>query len=148
MASVMMAVATWMVASTSTGPSTLGSTCRHMMRIHATPSDARGLHVFLVALDHLPRTVAHTAPVGQRDGQDQHPERQASFALGNIARPMPADQQRHQDGGKDSITSQTASRSASMRPPTKPDDQAQAHATSTDSTTDGQAPTNERIRAP
>jgi hypothetical protein len=27
-ASVMMAVATWMVASTSTGPSTLGSTCR------------------------------------------------------------------------------------------------------------------------
>src|SRR4029450_7487523 len=36
-ASVMMAVATWMVASTSTGPITLGSTWRAMMRSGATP---------------------------------------------------------------------------------------------------------------
>ena len=32
-----MASATWMVASTSTGPSTLGSTCFHMMRPELTP---------------------------------------------------------------------------------------------------------------
>src|SRR5205814_1016380 len=36
-ASVMIAVATWMVASTSTGPITLGSTWRRMMRNDETP---------------------------------------------------------------------------------------------------------------
>ena len=36
-ASVMMAVATWIVAKTSTGPKTLGKTCFRMMRRGDTP---------------------------------------------------------------------------------------------------------------
>ena len=57
-ASVMIAVARWIVAITSTGPSTLGSTCGEHDRERPAADDARRLHVLLVLLDQVePRTV-------------------------------------------------------------------------------------------
>ena len=100
MASVMMAVATWMVASTSTGPITLGSTWRahDAQRRHA--GDARGLHVFLVALHQ--RGAAHRArvlhPAGQRDRRGSARRRpRVSCAFGKHRAAHAGDQQRHQD---------------------------------------------------
>ena len=100
-ASVRIAVAMLIVASTSTGPSTLGSRCRAMIPSGDHADDARGLHVLLVLLHH--RRAAHRArvlhPVGQADREDQH--RQHRDLVVRIARQRHAghavDQQRDQD---------------------------------------------------
>ena len=101
MASVMMAVPTCSVASTSTGPVTFGSTCENMIAKWLAADDARGLHVFLVALHQ--RGAAHRAgvlhPAGRGDGEDQHVHRQlVVHALRQRNARDTVDQQRDQDG--------------------------------------------------
>ena len=102
-ASVMIAVAMLIVASTSTGPSTFGSRCRRMMRERSDADDARGVDVILVLLDH--RRAAHGArvlhPVGNADREDQHEQRDRAVRVARQHRAGHAvDQQRDQDGRK------------------------------------------------
>jgi hypothetical protein len=88
-ASVMIAAATWIVASTSTGPSTLGSTWRNMMRSGATPiTRAACTYSLLRSTSVEPRTVRAycTQPVSEM-ATISTPKASVSCASGNIARP-------------------------------------------------------------
>ena len=99
MASVMMAVATWMVASTSTGPITLGSTWRAMMRSGETPvTRAACTYSLLRSTSVEPRTVRAycTQPVSEID-EDQHAEGHGVVRVGKQRAADAGDQQRHQD---------------------------------------------------
>ncbi len=130
-ASVMIAVATWIVASTSTGPITLGSTWRSMMRQRRHAGHARRLHVFLVALDHASSRApcARTAPSRSARWRRSARRRRASRARsGTARRPTPAISSAIRIGGKDSITSQTRIRKASTQPPPEAGEQAQTDA--------------------
>ena len=98
-ASARIAIATWIVESTSTGPITLGSTwLQHdPQRRHA--DDPRRLHVLLVPLDH--RRAAHGArvlhPARQRDGDDEHAEGERVVGVREERVADAGEQQRDQD---------------------------------------------------
>ena len=99
-ASVMMAVAMWIVAITSTGPSTLGSTWRHHDRQRVHADQPRRLHVFLVASrpawSRAP--CARTAPSRRcRSRRSARRTPALSCAFGSTARGDAVDQQRDQD---------------------------------------------------
>jgi hypothetical protein len=108
-----------MVASTSTGPSTLGSTWRSMMRAGADADHARRLHVFLVALDQ--RRAAHGArvlhPAGQPMAMISTQKASVSCAFG-ASRGDAVDQQRDQDRRERQHHVATRMMKASTQPPT------------------------------
>ena len=111
----MMAVAMWMVAITSTGPVTLGSTCRSMIATEAA-GHAGGVHVLLVLLDH--RRAANgagvVAPSRRCDRADQHEQRQLVVRCsGQCVRATPLISSAIRIAGNDSWTSATRMMNAS-----------------------------------
>ena len=102
-ASVMMAMARWMVAITSTGPMTLGRMWRRRMVKGPMPiRRAACTYSLLRSTSVEPRTVrAYCTPARNADREDQDVQRQLVV---HVARQQAArhavDQQRHQDGGK------------------------------------------------
>ena len=148
-ASVMMAVATWMVASTSTGPITLGNTWRRMMRRGDTPvTRAACTYSLLRSTSVEPRTVRAycTQPVSVME-MINTPKATESAALGNSARPTPAIRSATRMEGKDSITSQVRMMSASTLPPKKPASKPSDTPITTERKTEA-APTSKEMRAP
>ena len=148
-ASVRMAAATWIVASTSTGPMTLGSTCLNMMRDGRTPmTRAACTYSRLRSTSVEPRTVRAycTQPVSEMATMST-PKARVSCALGKIARPTPSINSATNSDGNDNITSQMRMMTASTLPPAKPDSRPRATPTTIDSSTEAR-PTNSEIRAP
>ena len=148
-ASVMMAVATWIVASTSTGPSTLGSTCRRMMRSEDTPvTRAACTYSLLRSTMVEPRTVRAycTQPVSVID-TIKTPSARLSGAFGNTARPTPAISSATRMAGNDNITSHKRISAASTQPPRKPASRPSTTPMTTDRITDAN-PTASEMRAP
>src|SRR6218665_1526172 len=148
-ASVMIAVATCMVASTSTGPMTLGSTCRRMMRSGATPATrAACTYSLLRSTSVEPRTVRAycTQPVSEID-RISTPKASDSWACGNSTRPTPAISKATRMGGKESITSHSRISTASIQPPRKPASRPRDTPSATDSSTETM-PTTSEMRAP
>ena len=98
-ASVRIAVATWIVASTSTGPMTLGSTCFRMMRSGATPTTrAACTYSLLRSTSVEPRTVrAYCTQPGKRDREHEHRKGQRVVRVGKHRAADAVDQQRDQD---------------------------------------------------
>ena len=148
-ASVMIAEATWMVASTSTGPITLGSTWRSMMRADDTPiTRAACTYSLLRSTIVEPRTVrAYCTQPGSAMARISTAKASVSCAFGNSARPTPSISSAIRIDGNDSITSQTRMISASTRPPTKPDSRPSPTPSTTDTTTEAR-PTSSEMRAP
>ena len=145
----MMAVATWMVASTMTGPRMFGSTWRIMMRRGATPvTRAASTYSLLRSTSVEPRTVRAywTQPVSEM-AMINTPSARYSLPFGNSARLTPAMSSAIRMAGKDSITSHTRMMKASTMPPRKPARSPSPTPTTTDSTTDAN-PTSSEIRAP
>src|SRR6218665_77136 len=148
-ASVMIAVATCIVASTSPGPMTLGSTCRRMMRSGATPATrAACTYSLLRSTSVEPRTVRAycTQPVSEID-RISTPKASDSWACGNSTRPTPAISKATRMGGKDSITSHNRISTASIQPPRKPASRPRDTPSATDSSTETR-PTTSEMRAP
>src|SRR5450755_480513 len=100
-ASARMAVATWMVESTSTGPITFGSTCFLMMRNGATPmTRAACTYSLLRSTIVEPRTARVLHPAGKRDGDDEHTEGERIVRTRKERAADARDQQRDQDRWK------------------------------------------------
>ena len=101
-ASVMMAVATWMVASTSTGPITLGSTCVRMMRSGDTPmTRAACTYSLLRSTSVEPRTVrAYCTQPDSAIARISTPKATRVVRVREQRAADAVDQQRDQDGGK------------------------------------------------
>ena len=145
----MMAVATWIVASTMTGPSTLGSTWRRMMRKGDTPvTRAACTYSLLRSTMVVPRTVRAycTQPVSEIDTIST-PKARESWALGNTARPTPAISSATRIGGKLSMTSHRRIKKLSTQPPKNPASKPNSTPTSTEIITEAN-PTASEIRAP
>jgi hypothetical protein len=108
----MMAVATWMVASTNTGPSTLGNTWRQHDAHRRHPGDAGGLHVLFVALHQggAAHGAGRTAPTRSRviEMINTPKAKRLVGIAGTSARPTPAISKATKMAGKDSMTSHGA----------------------------------------
>ena len=118
-ASDRIAVATWMVDSTSTGPITFGSTCFIMMRSDETPTMRAACTYSLFRSTIVePRTArAYCTQPGSAMAMMSTPNASESCASGNSAWPTPAISSAMRIDGKESITSQTRMMSASILPP-------------------------------
>ena len=148
-ASMMIAEATWIVASTSTGPITLGSTCRTMMRDGATPiTRAACTYSLLRSTIVEPRTVrAYCTQPDSEIAMISTANASVSCAFGKSARPTPSISSAIRIDGNDSITSQIRMINASTLPPAKPDSSPSPTPTTTDTITDA-SPTNNEMRGP
>ena len=138
-----------MVASTMTGPITLGSTWRSMMRLLATPvTRAACTYSLLRSTSVVPRTVRAycTQPVSVIEMMST-PKATLVCALGKSARPTPAIKSATKIGGKDSITSQMRISKVSIQPPRKPASRPSVTPISTDRITE-MMPTAREMRAP
>src|SRR5574343_788500 len=138
-----------MVASTNTGPSTLGNTWRRMTRQGGTPiTRAACTYSFCRSTRVEPRTVRAycTQPVREIDNTNT-PNARVSCALGNSARPTPAINKATSMAGKDNITSHNRIKTASTQPPQKPANKPRKTPTRTDKATDAK-PTAKEMRAP
>ena len=108
-----------MVASTITGPITLGSTWRRMMRRGGTPvTRAACTYSLLRSTSVEPRTVRAycTQPVREID-RISTPKATDSCASGNIARPTPAISKATRMAGNESMTSHIRISTPSTQPP-------------------------------
>ena len=110
-----------MVAITSTGPSTFGSTWRQHDAERREPDQAGGGDVFLVLLHH--RRAAHGArvldPEAQADGEDQHGQRASPRLRAGAPRATtPSTSSAIRMAGNVSCTSATRMMTASTAPPT------------------------------
>ncbi len=121
-ASVMMACATLIVAMTSTGPSTLGSTWRIMIRQGFTPMTRAACTYSLPCSTSVePRTVrAYCTQLARPIEPTSTPIASQSLCAsrGSSARAEPSISSAIRMAGKDSWTSATRMMKASTRPPT------------------------------
>ena len=120
-ASVMMAVAMWMVAITSTGPITLGSTCASMMASGLRPTTrAACTYSFSFSTMVEPRTVRAycTQPAKPMASTSTGIASSSCRSPGSATRATPSIKSAMRIAGNESCTSAMRMMSASKRPPT------------------------------